>query len=316
MTLLQKFCLPFIFLVLLCIGCGGKTPLIINHIVERPPNFRMDSVKSITIGKVNDEGKRFDQNEILRSLVMERFAGNTYYTMYDASTEQNINRYNVVLTITMLSSDCVMRRDTIKTRISAKNKDRNGRRVDSIVKTPTKSAYGEYSVSCRMVNSSTRSILAVRTFTEKISKPLSNDEEISSSLKKTMEKEATVNLANIIRNWLLPYTDNITLTLFDDEELQVFKEMDGLIKKGDYSAAMELLKKEVQSLKTDDPNLSKVWYNLGSLQLYMNKYEESLVSFENALLRGSSGKIYKDRLELVGTLIAEKKELLARKSMK
>lgn len=316
MTLLKKFCLPFISLVLLCIGCGGKTPLIINHIVERPSNFRMDSVKSITIGKVNDEGKRFDQNEVLRSLVIERFAGNSYYVIYDGMNEQNVGKNNVVLTITMLSNDCVIRNDTFITRVPTKNKDKNGRRGDSTVKTYTRNAYGEYSVSCRIVNSSNRAIVAVRTFTETVSKTLKADEELKSSLKKSMEKEAIVSLAIHIRNWLLPYSDNILLTLFEDDEVPTFKKMRELIEQNDYSSAIQLLKDDSKTLKNDDPNLPKMFYNLGCLQLYDNKYEDSRSSFEYAHLRGVGNKIYKEKLELIQTLIAEKKELQARKNTK
>lgn len=316
MILLKKFGITCFIIALLCIGCGGSVPLSIIHIVERPPHFRMDSIKSITIGKVNEEGKRFDQNEVLRSLVMERFAQNSYYTMYDAATDQTIDKSNVILTITILSNEFTVLRDTLKKRIPKKNADKNGRRTDSIVKTPVKSAVGELSVSCRVVNSQTRVILAVREFTEKVTKSLKNDEELSNSLKRTIEKEELDNVASQIRNWLLPYTDMLAFNLFENEESSVFKEMSGLIIKRDYASAIELLKKETQTLKNDDPNLPLLLYNLGCLQLHENMYEESVSSFEHALLRGSGEKIYKDKLNLVQTLIAERKVLQARRTIK
>ncbi len=316
MTLLNKFRLSLVFLIPLWYGCGFNNSLTINHIVERPPYFRMDSIRSITVGQVNDEGKRFDQNEVLRSLVIERFAGNSFYVVYDGTNEQNVGKNNVILTITMLSNDCVTRNDTLITRIPTKNKDKNGKRGDSTVKTYTKNAYGEYSASCRIVNSSNRAIVAVRNFTETVSKTLKTDEELKSSLKKSMEKEAIVSLANHIRNWLLPYSDNIPLTLFEDDEVPTYKKMRELIEQNNYSSAIQLLKDDSKTLKNDDPNLPKMFYNLGCLQLYDNKYEDSRSSFEYALLRGAGDKIYKEKLELIQALIAEKKELQSRKNTK
>lgn len=310
----RLFCLLiFAGILVSSVGCGGNNALTLYHYVDRPPVFKMDSIRVISIGAVNDDGKRLAQNEIMRALLFEKFVGNKYYVIHDARAEKSPASNTVELVLTVLNSDYELKIDTITRSYPTKKKDKRGRTIDSIVKTPTYNAKVDFSVSCRLVNTSNGTIMAVRTFNDYVKKDLNGSTTISNSVKRGMEKEAAENIVRDIRNWLLPYTDIIALTLHEDEENNILNYSNDLIKKNDYANASKFLKENADTMKTDNPNLHKLWYNLGCLYLVMNRYEDCKLSFEKALSRNPSNRMYTAKIDLIVKLISEKKELEKKK---